>query len=52
MEIILRALLTGKALGLDGIPNEVLKTLTLEISKGLAHAVSKLLVSDIMLIRF
>jgi hypothetical protein len=52
MEAILRALLAGKALGLDGIPNKVLKILALEISKGLAHTVSKLLASDIILIRF
>jgi hypothetical protein len=52
MEAILRALSVGKVLGLDGIPNKVLKTLALEISKGLAHAVSKLLVDDIILVRF
>jgi hypothetical protein len=52
MEVILRALLAGKAPGLDGIPNKVLKILALEISKGLAHAVSKLLAGDTMLIRF
>jgi hypothetical protein len=52
MEAILRALLAGKAPGLDGILNEVLKILALEISKGLTHAVSKLLAGDMMLIRF
>jgi hypothetical protein len=52
MKAILRALLAGKALGPDGIPNEVLKILALEISKGLTHAVSKLLTGDTMLIRF
>jgi hypothetical protein len=52
MKAILRALLTGKALGLNDIPNEVLKILALEILKGLTHAVSKLLTSDMMLIRF
>jgi hypothetical protein len=52
MEAILRALSAGKALGLDGILNEVLKILALEISKGLTYTVSKLLIGDIMLIRF
>jgi hypothetical protein len=52
IEAILRALLARKALGLDSIPNKVLKILVLEISKGLAHIVSKLLIGDIMLIRF
>jgi hypothetical protein len=52
MEAILRALPAGKASGLDGIPNEVLKILALEISKGLAYTVSKLLAGDMMLIRF
>jgi hypothetical protein len=52
MKVILRALLAGKALGLNDIPNKVLKTLALEILKSLAHAVSKLLVSDIMSVRF
>jgi hypothetical protein len=52
MEAILRALSVGKALGLDGIPNKVLKILALEISKGLAHAVSKLLIDDIISVRF
>jgi hypothetical protein len=52
MEVILRALSAGKAPGPDGIPNKVLKILALEISKGLAHIISKLLVNDIMLIRF
>jgi hypothetical protein len=52
MKVILRALLAGKALGSDGIPNKVLKILALEISKGLAYIVSKLLAGDMMLIRF
>jgi len=52
MEAILRALPAGKAPGPDGIPNEVLKILAPEISKGLAHAVSKLLAGDTMPIRF
>jgi hypothetical protein len=52
MKVILKALLVGKALDLDDIPNEVLKTLAPEISKGLTYAVSKLLISDMMLIRF
>jgi hypothetical protein len=52
IEVILKALLAGKALGLDGILNKVLKILALEISKDLAHIVSKLLAGDIMLIRF
>jgi hypothetical protein len=52
MKAILKALLAGKAPGLDGIPNEVLKILALEILKGLAYMVSKLLISDMMLIRF
>jgi hypothetical protein len=52
MEMILRALSAGKALGSDGILNKVLKILALEISKGLAYTVSKLLAGDMMLIRF
>jgi hypothetical protein len=52
MEVILRALLARKALSLNSIPNEVLKTLALEILKGLVYIVSKLLIGDIMLIRF
>jgi hypothetical protein len=52
MKAILRALLIGKASGLNSILNKVLKILALEISKGLTHIVSKLLVGDIMLIRF
>jgi hypothetical protein len=52
MKAILRALLVGKALGLNDILNKVLKILTLEILKGLTYAVSKLLISDMMLIRF
>jgi hypothetical protein len=52
IEAILRALLAEKALGLNSIPNKVLKILALEISKGLAYIVSKLLIGDIMLIRF
>jgi hypothetical protein len=52
MEAILRALSAGKALGLNGILNKILKILALEISKGLTHAVSKLLVGDMILIRF
>jgi hypothetical protein len=50
--MILRALLAGKALSLNSILNEVLKILALEISKGLAYTVNKLLVSDTILIRF
>jgi hypothetical protein len=52
METILRALPAGKAPGLDGILNKVLKILASEISKGLTYTVSKLLVGDTMLIRF
>jgi hypothetical protein len=52
MEAILRALSAGKALGLDSILNKVLKILVLKISKGLAYTVSKLLIGDIILIRF
>jgi hypothetical protein len=50
--MILRALSAEKALSLNGIPNKVLKILALEISKGLAYMISKLLAGDIMLIRF
>jgi hypothetical protein len=50
--VILRALLTRKALDLDDILNKILKILALEISKGLTYIVSKLLAGDIMLIRF
>jgi hypothetical protein len=39
---ILKNLPSGKAPGPDGIPNEVLKALSPEISEGLAHAISKL----------
>ena len=35
-------ILCGKAPGADGIPNEVLKALSSEISEGLAHAISRL----------
>jgi hypothetical protein len=52
MKIILRALLVGKALGLDDILNKVLKILALEISKGLMYIISKLLINNMMLIRF
>jgi hypothetical protein len=52
IKVILRALLAGKALGLDDILNKVLKILAPEILKDLAHAVSKLLVGDMMLVRF
>jgi len=37
---LIRSLLNGKALGLDGIPNEVLKTVALVIIKDLAEAAS------------
>jgi hypothetical protein len=52
MKAILRALLAEKALGLNGILNEILKILTLEILEGLTHIISKLLIGDMMLIRF
>jgi hypothetical protein len=52
MKIILRALLVEKALDLNDILNEILKILALEISKDLAHIVSKLLVGDMMLVHF
>jgi hypothetical protein len=52
MEVILRALLVGKAPDLDDILNKVLKILAPEILKGLTYIVSKLLIGDTMLIRF
>jgi hypothetical protein len=52
MKAILRALLVGKVLSLNDILNEVLKILALEILKGLTYTISKLLISDMMLIRF
>jgi hypothetical protein len=52
MKAILRALSVGKALDLDDILNKVLKILVLKILKGLAHMISKLLIGDMMLIRF
>jgi hypothetical protein len=52
IEVILKALLIGKASGLDDILNEVLKTLAPEILKGLTHAISKLLIGDTILVRF
>jgi hypothetical protein len=44
IKVILRALLVGKALGLNDILNKVLKILAPKISKDLAHAISKLLI--------
>jgi hypothetical protein len=42
----LKNLLKGKTLDSDGIPNEVLKTLSPEIAEGLARAISGAFASD------
>jgi hypothetical protein len=52
IKLILRALSTGKALGSDSIFNKILKILVSEISKGLAHAISKLFADNIMSVRY
>ena len=41
VEKVLKRLLNNKALRPDGIPNEVLKELSEEISEGLTHAISQ-----------
>ena len=46
---ILIGMLNNKALGPDGIPNKVLKTVCLDLAEPLAEAISKYLTAGILL---